>query len=196
MFGTIWAIAALTTLHGWCASSAARSGGGRLAGMTDEQTDPSPAAAGSVPAPRPPASAPAGGTDDDLSQEQVAAALERTARIIKCFTLSALLAIVVLLGIAFYRLNDTQAAILSMRWFVLAIIAIAGTVALGGVFIKMKRGIRQQNLRAVGILLVLLLASMLAVVSNNYEPVYGLLGGVAGYLFGKDESARGEDPNG
>ena len=82
-----------------------------------------------------------------------------------------------------------------MRWFVLAIIAIAGTVALGGVFIKMKRGIRQQNLRAVGILLVLLLPSMLAVVSDNYEPVYGLLGGVAGYLFGKDESARGEDPS-
>ncbi|MCY4632962.1 MAG: hypothetical protein OXG04_00370 [Acidobacteria bacterium] len=163
--------------------------------MTDEHTNPSPAGAGSAPAPSQPASGPTGRTDDDLSPEQIAAALERTAKTIKCFTLSALFAIVVLLGIAFYRLDDPQAGILSMRWFVLAIIAIAGTVALGGVFIKMKRGIRQQNLRAVGILLVLLLSSMLAVVSDNYEPVYGLLGGVAGYLFGKDESARGEDPS-
>ena len=130
---------------------------------------------------------------DALDPEQAAKALERTAGIIKCFTLSALFAIVVLLGIAFFRLSETQAGILSMRWFVLAIIAIAGTVALGGVFIKMKRGIRQQNLRAVGILLVLLLSSMLAIVSNNYEPVYGLLGAVAGYLFGKDESAKGEE---
>lgn len=159
--------------------------------MPDE---PTPAPPKPTPAPSSPAPASGGGTDDDLNQDQVAEALKRTAETIKCFTLSALVAIVVLLGIAFYRLNDTQAGILSMRWFVLAVIAIAGTVALGGVFIKMKRGIRQQNLRAVGILLVLLLASMLAVVSNNYEPVYGLLGGVAGYLFGKDESAKGEDP--
>ena len=161
--------------------------------MTDDHTDTTSAQVAPVAAPSAPAPAPAGGSDDNLTPEEAAKSLERTAEIIRCFTLSALVAIVVLLGLAFYRLNDTQAGILSMRWFVLAIIAIAGTVALGGVFIKMRRGIRQQNLRAVGIVLVLLLASMLAVVSANYEPVYGLLGAVAGYLFGKDESAKGED---
>ena len=166
--------------------------------MNDEHTDTTSAPPESAPAAAPSSSAPdaAGGTDEDLSAEAAAEALARTAKIVMCFTLSALVAIVVLLGLAFYRLNDlndTEAGALSMRWFVLATIAIAGTIALGGVFIKMKRGIRQQNLRAVGIVLVLLLASMLAVVSDDYEPVYGLLGGVAGYLFGKDESAR-EDP--
>ena len=160
--------------------------------MNDDHIDTKSVPPESTPAAAPRSSAPdaAGGTDGDLSTEAAAKALARTAKIIMCFTLSALVAIVVLLGLAFYRLNDTQAGTLSMRWFVLATIAIAGTIALGGVFIKMRRGIRQQNLRAVGIVLVLLLASMLAVVSADYEPVYGLLGGVAGYLFGKDESAR------
>lgn len=160
--------------------------------MTDDRADatPPPPVSEPVAAPSSPVPAAAGGTVDDLTPEDAAKALERTAKTIKCFTLSALVAIVVLLGLAFCRLNDTQA----MKWFVLAITAIAGTVALGGVFIKMRRGIRQQNLRAVGIILVLLLASMLAVAGDNYEPAYGLLGGVAGYLFGKDDSARGEDP--
>ena len=163
--------------------------------MNDDHIDTPSAPPESAPATvlSPPATSPPGATYDDLAPDASADVSARTAKIIKCFTLSALVAIVVLLAFAFYRLNDTQAATLSMRWFVLATIAIAGTIALGGVFIKMRRGIRQQNLRAVGIVLVLLLASMLAVVSDDYEPVYGLLGGVAGYLFGKDESAR-EDP--
>ena len=162
--------------------------------MTDDHPDTTSSPRESVPvaAPSSPAPLVAGWVYDGLTPEEAAKASDRTAKIIRCFTLSALVAIVFLLGLAFYRLNDTQAGILSMRWFVLAVIAIAGTVSLGGVFIKMRRGIRQQNLRSVGIVLVLLLASILAVSSGNYEPVYGLLGGVAGYLFGKDDSARGE----
>ena len=163
--------------------------------MTDDHPDTTSSPPESAPgaAPSSPARALVGGIYDGLTPEEAAKSSQRTAKIITCFTLSALVAIVFLLGLAFHRLNDTQAGMLSMRWFVLAIIAVAGTVALGGVFVKMRRGIRQQNLRAVGIVLVLLLASMLAVVSDSYEPVYGLLGGVAGYLFGKDDSARGED---
>ena len=80
----------------------------------------------------------------------------------------------------------------TMRWYITGLIAVAGTVTLGAVFIKMKRGIRQQNLRALGVVLIAILVSLLAVVSNRYESAFGILGAIAGYLFGKDQAAQDE----
>ena len=78
---------------------------------------------------------------------------------------------------------------MTMRWYVAGVVAVAGGATLGGVFIKMKRGIRQQNLRAMGIVLVAVLAVLLGIVSKSYEPAFGILSAIAGYLFGKDSSA-------
>ena len=84
----------------------------------------------------------------------------------------------------------------TMRWYVAGIIAVAGTMTLGAVFIKMKRGIRQQNLRALGVVLIAVLVSLVAVASGRYEPAFGILGAIAGYLFGKDKAADGEKDGG
>ena len=116
--------------------------------------------------------------------------IERTTWSVVGLTGVALTLIALFVCWTLYKLPAAQATVLTMRWYVVSIIAIAGTVTLGAVFVKMKRGIRQQNLRAVGVVLVAVLVSLLAVVSNNYEPAYTVLGAVAGYLFGKDTDAK------
>ena len=50
----------------------------------------------------------------------------------------------------------------------------------------------QQNLRALGVVLIAVLVSLLAVVSNSYDSTFGILGAIAGYLFGKDRAAENE----
>lgn len=80
---------------------------------------------------------------------------------------------------------------LAMTWYIASLAAIVGVVALGGVLVKMDRGIRQQNLRAIGIVLVAVLITLLAIAyGDGFEAVLGLLGAIVGYLFGKDSSSN------
>lgn len=83
---------------------------------------------------------------------------------------------------------------LGMTWYIASLTAIIGVVALGGVLVKMDRGIRQQNLRAIGIVLVAILITLLAIAyGDGFEAVLGLLGAIVGYLFGKDSSSNDGD---
>ena len=65
------------------------------------------------------------------------------------------------------------------------IIAVLGTLTLAGVFWKMESGFGPYNLRAVGIVLVATLAALLATRDGSaLTAAMGILGGIAGYLFG------------
>ena len=65
------------------------------------------------------------------------------------------------------------------------IISAFGLVALIGVFIKMKPGFGPFNLRVVGIILVGTFATLLALTGNqSMTAAMGILGAIAGYLFG------------
>lgn len=65
-----------------------------------------------------------------------------------------------------------------------------GVLALTGVFWRMKPGFGPFNLRAVGIVLVATLASLLALRdSTSLTAAMGILGAVGGYLFGIKDSA-------
>jgi len=72
------------------------------------------------------------------------------------------------------------------------IIAGFGAVALIGVFVKMKPGFGPFNLRAIGIVLVATFASLLALQDGgSMTAAMGILGAIAGYLFGIKDSAAG-----
>jgi hypothetical protein len=78
------------------------------------------------------------------------------------------------------------------------IIAVIGAGTLAGVFWKMKPGFGPMNLRAVGIVLVATFAGLLALQdSGALTAAMGILGGIAGYLFGIRGSAQelGKKPN-
>lgn len=65
------------------------------------------------------------------------------------------------------------------------IVAVFGALALGGVFWKMKPGFGPYNLRAIGIILVAVFATLLSM--RGEQPptaAMGILGAIAGYLFG------------
>lgn len=85
-----------------------------------------------------------------------------------------------------------------LKWYLASLVTVIGIAALGGVLTKMDRGIRQQNLRAIGIILVAVLVTLLVIASDNgIEAVLGLLGAIVGYLFGKDTSSdEGHHPGG
>ena len=69
------------------------------------------------------------------------------------------------------------------------ILAGIGTIALMGVFIRMKPGFGPFNLRAVGLIVVVTMASVLALQSSaSLTATMGILGAVAGYLFGLKDS--------
>lgn len=73
------------------------------------------------------------------------------------------------------------------------IVAVIGVGALIGVFHKMKGGFGPVNLRAVGIVLIAVLVSILSVSkSGDLNAALGILGTIAGYLFGAKSS---EDKN-
>jgi hypothetical protein len=76
----------------------------------------------------------------------------------------------------------------SLHW----IIAALGAGCLFGVFFRMKPGFGPFNLRAVGIVLVATLASLLALGdASSLSAAMGILGAVAGYLFGlKDDKSQ------
>ncbi|QOJ19662.1 MAG: hypothetical protein HRU77_02460 [Gammaproteobacteria bacterium] len=72
-----------------------------------------------------------------------------------------------------------------MDYQALWIIAVLGTGTLIGVFWKMKDGFGPLNLRAVGLVLIAVLATLLAIAkSDNLTAAMGILGTIAGYLFG------------
>ena len=72
---------------------------------------------------------------------------------------------------------------LQLFWAITAI----GSIALLGVFYRMKAGIGPFNLRAVGLVLVATLVSLLALKgADSLTAAVGVLGTIAGYLFGKD----------
>lgn len=73
------------------------------------------------------------------------------------------------------------------------IVAVIGAGTLFGTFLRMKGGFGPINLRAVGIVLIAVLASLLAIAKlDNLTAAMGILGAIAGYLFGAEAK---ESPN-
>ena len=67
----------------------------------------------------------------------------------------------------------------------LIIIAAIGAIALIGVLLRMTKGFGPFNLRAVGIVLVATFAALLATKDvGSLTAAMGILGAIAGYLFG------------
>ena len=65
------------------------------------------------------------------------------------------------------------------------VISAFGLIALIGAFVKMKPGFGPFNLRVVGIILVGTFAALLALTdSQSMTAAMGILGAIAGYLFG------------
>ena len=72
-----------------------------------------------------------------------------------------------------------------MDTHLLWIIAIIGAGTMVGVFFRMESGFGPFNLRAVGIVLVATFAALLAMRDGSaMTAAMGILGGIAGYLFG------------
>jgi len=70
------------------------------------------------------------------------------------------------------------------------LIAGFGALALVGAIFRMKAGFGPFNLRAVGIILVATLASILAISDGgSITAAMGILGAIAGYLFGIKDSS-------
>ena len=77
-----------------------------------------------------------------------------------------------------------------MNPYLIWIIAALGAITLIGVFIKMSKGFGPFNLRAVGIVLVATLSALLALRdSGSLTAAMGILGAIAGYLFGIKDTA-------
>jgi len=65
------------------------------------------------------------------------------------------------------------------------VISAFGLIALIGAFVRMKPGFGPFNLRVVGIILVGTFAALLALTDNqSMTAAMGILGAIAGYLFG------------
>ncbi|HKZ52794.1 MAG TPA: hypothetical protein VJ085_05895 [Candidatus Acidoferrales bacterium] len=72
-----------------------------------------------------------------------------------------------------------------MDVYLIWIFAGMGTIALIGVFWRMSKGFGPFNLRAVGIVLVGTFSALLALRdSQSLTAAMGILGAIAGYLFG------------
>ena len=90
--------------------------------------------------------------------------------------------------------NDQKDNAAVLKWYLTSLVAVVGLVVVGGSFAKMNRGIRQQNLKAIGIPLIAVLVVFLVLrTDDGLEAAVGLLGTIAGYLFGKDTSSDDED---
>jgi hypothetical protein len=78
---------------------------------------------------------------------------------------------------------------------IVAVISGLGILALIGVFKQMKGGFGPFNLRALGIVLVAVLASLLAMKDGgSITAAMGILGAIVGYLFGiKDNKTQGSN---
>ena len=72
-------------------------------------------------------------------------------------------------------------------------IFIVALVALIGSFKQMKPGFGPFNLRVIGIILVATFATTLALIDNGkISAAIGILGAIAGYLFGFSKESKGE----
>ena len=72
-------------------------------------------------------------------------------------------------------------------YFTIAMVGllILGTVTMIGAFVKMKSGVGPMNIRFAGIILISTIAGVLALADiTKAEAPIGILGAVAGYLFG------------
>jgi hypothetical protein len=77
-----------------------------------------------------------------------------------------------------------------MNDYIVWIIAVFGLVAMVGVFWRMEHGFGPFNLRAVGIVLVASFAALLALKdTSSLTAAIGILGAIAGYLFGIKDKA-------
>ena len=75
----------------------------------------------------------------------------------------------------------------SLEWA----ISLLGAATLGGVFWRMQGGFGPFNLRAVGIVFVATVTSLLALHdSGGLTAGMGILGAIAGYLFGIKDSSK------
>ena len=88
-------------------------------------------------------------------------------------------------------------ASLEFNNYIVWIIAGLGLVALVGVLFKMKHGFGPFNIRAVSIVLVATFAALLGLTDTNaLTAAMGILGGIAGYVFGisnpKEDVQRNE----
>ena len=69
--------------------------------------------------------------------------------------------------------------------FTMWIITGLGAVALLGALCRMRRGWETQNLRVLGLILVATFVSLLAIFERGAaSSAFGILGAIAGYLFG------------
>ena len=76
-----------------------------------------------------------------------------------------------------------------MNDYIIWIIAVFGLVTLVGVFYRMQSGFGPFNLRAVGIVMVATFATLLALKDgSSLTAAMGILGAIAGYLFGIRDS--------
>jgi hypothetical protein len=73
------------------------------------------------------------------------------------------------------------------------VIGVLGAGTLVGTFYRMRGGFGPPNLRALGLVLIAVFASLLAIGnSENFTAAMGILGAIAGYLFGA-KSSEAED---
>ena len=104
------------------------------------------------------------------------------------------LMIVFAIGAACMLTADAKDNSAVLQWYIASTATIVGIVVIGGTLAKMNRGIRQQNLKAIGITLIAVLVVVLALYRESaVEAAIGLLSAIAGYLFGKDSSSDDED---
>ena len=104
------------------------------------------------------------------------------------------LLLIAYLAIRYGPISQGDETNMPTTWYLITLVAVLGTVALVGVFTKMKRGIGPHNLRAIGIVFVAVLVSLLAVSGARSESALGILGAIVGYLFGKDTSNTSPRP--
>ncbi len=72
----------------------------------------------------------------------------------------------------------------------LVFITVIGVITLVGIFIRMKDGFGPFNLKVVGIVLVAILSSLLALKdSGSLTAAMGILGAIVGYLFGSRDTS-------
>ena len=100
----------------------------------------------------------------------------------------------ILTGTAILLIALTISGHRGLELYMPALVTIVGLAVIGGTFAKMNRGIRQQNLKAIGITLIAVLVVLLALKHEGLaEAAIGLLSAIAGYLFGKDSSSDDEE---
>ncbi len=77
-----------------------------------------------------------------------------------------------------------------LQW-VLIIIAILSLVIIIGIFKNMKEGFGQNNIRIIVITIVCVFATFLALLKEQgITPAIGILGSVAGYIFGLKDNPK------